>query len=53
MKQFIEKSRGESLQIDKDIYSISGATLSAPSITLVVKDLSLLIAEIVKQEESN
>ncbi|MCZ4695212.1 FMN-binding protein [Ancylomarina euxinus] len=51
LKQFIGKSRGESLQIDKDIDSISGATLSAPSITLGVKDLSLLIAEINKQEK--
>ena len=51
LKQFIGKSRGKSLQIDKDIDSISGATLSAPSITLGVKDLSLLIAEINKQEK--
>lgn len=51
LKQFIGKTKGKSMQIDKDIDSISGATLSGPSITQGVKDLSLLIAEIDKQEK--
>lgn len=51
LKQFIGKSRGESLQIDKDIDNISGAILSAPSITQGVRDLSLLIAEINNQKK--
>jgi len=46
LKQFIGKSKGEAMQIDKDIDSISGATLSAPSITKGVSDLSLIIATI-------
>ena len=46
LKQFIGKTRGESMEMNKDIDGISGATLSAPSITQGVKDLSLLIAEI-------
>ncbi len=53
LKQFIGKTNGQKMAMDKDIDGISGATLSAPSITLGVKDLSLLIADIIKQEESN
>jgi len=46
LKQFIGKTKGESMEMNKDIDGISGATLSAPSITQGVKDLSLLLAEI-------
>jgi len=46
LKQFIGKCKGEAMEIDKDIDSISGATLSAPSIAEGIKDLSLLIVEI-------
>lgn len=48
LKQFIGKSKGEAMQMDKDIDGISGATLSGPSITEGVKDLSLLISELSK-----
>jgi len=53
LKQFIGKSKGEALEIDKDIDSISGATLSAPSITQGIKELSLLISDINQSKESN
>ncbi len=53
LKQFIGKSKGESLEMDKDIDGISGATLSGPSITLGIKELSLLIAELTQQDEMN
>jgi len=46
LKQFIGKTKSESMEMNKDIDGISGATLSAPSITQGVKDLSLLITEI-------
>lgn len=53
LKQFIGKSKGESLEMDKDIDGISGATLSAPSITEGIRELSLLIAEITQQDSTN
>lgn len=46
LKQFIGKSKGQAMEIDKDIDSISGATLSAPSLAKGVRDLSLLIAKL-------
>jgi len=52
LKQFIGKSKGVAMEIDKDIDSISGATLSAPSITKGVNDLSLFIATI-KASDNN
>ncbi len=53
LKQFIGKSNGKSMEMDKDIDGISGATLSAPSITQGVKELSLLISDINRNKESN
>ncbi len=53
LKQFIGKREGKSMEMDKDIDSISGATLSAPSITDGVKDLSVLIFKIKEQESVN
>lgn len=46
LKQFIGKTNGREMAMDKDIDGISGATLSAPSITQGIKDLSLLITKI-------
>ena len=43
LKQFIGKVKGEEMEFGKDIDGISGATLSAPSITKGVKSLSLLL----------
>ena len=51
LKQFIGKTNGQEMTMDKD--GISGTTLSAPSITQGIKELSLLIAEITKQNLSN
>jgi len=53
LKQFIGKTNGQEMAMDKDIDGISGATLSAPSITQGVKELSLLISDINKSKESN
>mgnify|MGYP003624826122 CR=1 FL=1 len=53
LKQFIGETNGQEMAMDKDIDGISGATLSAPSITLGVKDLSLLIAEITRRDKMN
>jgi Na+-translocating ferredoxin:NAD+ oxidoreductase RnfG subunit len=50
LKQFIGKTNGQEMAMDKDIDGISGATLSAPSITQGIKELSLLIAEISQQD---
>jgi len=41
------------MAIDKDIDNIFGVTLSAPSITQGIKELSLIIAEMSKQTPSN
>jgi len=53
LKQFIGKANGQEMAMDKDIDGISGATLSAPSITQGIKELSLLIAEISQQNPQN
>ncbi len=53
LKQFIGKTNGQEMAMDKDIDGISGATLSAPSITQGIKELSLLIAEISQQDSMN
>ena len=53
LKQFIGKANGQEMTMDKDIDGISGATLSAPSITQGIKELSLLLVEISKQNPSN
>jgi Na+-translocating ferredoxin:NAD+ oxidoreductase RnfG subunit len=53
LKQFIGKTNGEEMTMNKDIDGISGATLSAPSITEGIKELSLLIAEITRREKMN
>ncbi len=44
LKQFVGKTKGEFMEMDKDIDSISGATLSAPAITQGIKELSLLVS---------
>ena len=46
MKQFIGKSNGENMEFEKDIDSISGATISAPVITKGIKSLSLLLSDL-------
>ena len=46
LKQFVGKSSGENMEFDKDIDSISGATISAPAITKGIKALSLLMTEV-------
>lgn len=48
LKQFIGKTSGQEMAMDKDIDGISGATLSAPSITQGIRELSLLIADLSK-----
>ncbi len=53
LKQFIGKTNGQEMTMNKDIDGISGATLSAPSITQGIKELSLLIAEITQQDVMN
>lgn len=51
LKQFIGKTNGKEMTMNKDIDGISGATLSAPSITEGIKELSLLIADIIRREK--
>jgi len=46
LKQFIGKSNGENMEFEKDIDSISGATISAPEITKGIKSLSLLMTDL-------
>lgn len=43
LKQFIGKVKGEEMEFGKDIDGISGATISAPSITKGIKAVSLLM----------
>ncbi len=46
LKQFEGKHNGEQLEFNKDIDSISGATISAPAITTGIKSLSLLMVHL-------
>lgn len=46
LKQFEDKSNGKEMEFEKDIDSISGATISAPSITTGIKSLSLLMVKL-------
>ncbi|WP_282125318.1 FMN-binding protein [Marinifilum flexuosum] len=46
LKQFEGKHNGQQLEFNKDIDSISGATLSAPAITTGIKSLSLLMVHL-------
>ena len=46
LKQFEGKYNGEQLEFNKDIDSISGATITAPSITAGIKSLSLLMVHL-------
>jgi len=46
LKQFIGKSNGENMEFEKDIDSISGATISAPAITKGIKSLSLMMSDL-------
>ena len=46
LKQLEGKSNGEQMQFEKDIDSISGATISAPAITTGIKSLSLLMVNL-------
>ncbi|WP_321306958.1 FMN-binding protein [Marinifilum fragile] len=46
LKQFEGKHHGEQLEFNKDIDSISGATISAPAITTGIKSLSLLMVHL-------
>lgn len=46
LKQFIGKSSGEKMEIDDDIDSITGATLSVEAITYSITDLSVLIHDL-------
>jgi Na+-translocating ferredoxin:NAD+ oxidoreductase RnfG subunit len=51
LKQFIGKSNGESMEYEKDIDSISGATISAPAMTDGVKALSVLMKSLKNKGE--
>ncbi|WP_165836057.1 FMN-binding protein [Marinifilum breve] len=46
LKQFEGKYNGEQFEFNKDIDSISGATISAPAITNGIKSLSLLMVHL-------
>lgn len=46
LKQFIGKVKGENMEFGKDIDGISGATISAPSITKGIKMLSLILNDL-------
>jgi Na+-translocating ferredoxin:NAD+ oxidoreductase RnfG subunit len=50
LKQFYGKKNGEDMEFEKDIDSISGATLSAPAMTDSVKALSELMADLKAKE---
>ena len=49
LKQFEGKYNGEQLEFNKDIDSISGATISAPAITTGIKSISLLMVHLSEQ----
>lgn len=49
LKQFEGKTKGEEMEFGKDIDSISGATISAPSISKGIKNISLLLSELSSQ----
>lgn len=49
LKQFEGKYNGEQLEFEKDIDSISGATVSAPAITTGIKSISLLMVHLNEQ----
>ena len=46
LKQFEGKSNGENMVFEKDIDTITGATISAPAITTGIKSLSLLMVHL-------
>jgi len=46
LKQFIGKVGGEEMEFGKDIDGISGATISAPSISKGIKSISLLLTDL-------
>lgn len=46
LKQFIGKVKGEEMEFGKDIDGISGATISAPSMTKGIQSLSRLLNEL-------
>ena len=46
LKQFEGKFNGEQMEFEKDIDSISGATISAPAITKGIKSVSLLMVQL-------
>ena len=48
LKQFIGKVKGEEMEFGKDIDGISGATISAPSMTKGIQSLSFLLSELKK-----
>ncbi|NOU61524.1 FMN-binding protein [Marinifilum caeruleilacunae] len=50
LKQFEGKYKGEQMVFEKDIDSISGATISAPAITKGIKSLSLLMVQLKEAE---
>ena len=49
LKQFEGKYNGEQLEFNKDIDSISGATISAPAFTTGIKSISLLMVHLNEQ----
>ncbi|WP_209319884.1 FMN-binding protein [Ancylomarina longa] len=51
LKQFEGKKNGEGMVFEKDIDSISGATISGPSITKGIQKLSELMSELRKKGE--
>jgi len=50
LKQFIDKHQGEKLKYEKDIIAISGATISARSLTKAINDL-LQSLQILQQKQ--
>lgn len=49
LSQFVGKANGQSMQYTKDIDGISGATLSARSITLAIRKNSMIFSELIKK----
>jgi Na+-translocating ferredoxin:NAD+ oxidoreductase RnfG subunit len=49
LKQFAGKSNGQNMEFNKDIDGISGATISAQSITLALKRNSIKFKQLIEQ----
>ena len=50
LKQFIGKKNGEDLKYERDIIAISGATISAYSMTIAINNLLKSVGELQQQK---